>query len=262
MKKLLIILIALLYPLTGHSQLLKRSIPDKLVVLTFDDATASQYSVVAPLLKKFHFGATFFICEFMPNFKDTSKYMNWRQIQALDRMGFEVANHTRSHPAVSHLSGKDFVAELRYIEDKCDSLGIAKPSSFAYPGYDLSLPVLDTLNSRGYLFARAGGARAYDPKADHPLIIPSWAMSDQNEPEIMEAFTKAVNGHVVVLTIHGVPDAEHPWVNTSPELFHKYMKYLSDNHYKVIALRDLKRYIDVKYAMKTIMPDLSKKYRN
>ena len=38
-------------------------IPDKLVVLTFDDSKASHYTVVRPLLKKYGFGATFFITE-------------------------------------------------------------------------------------------------------------------------------------------------------------------------------------------------------
>src|SRR5262249_2878588 len=33
-------------------------IPDKLVVLTFDDSVASHYSVVRPLLKQYGFGAT------------------------------------------------------------------------------------------------------------------------------------------------------------------------------------------------------------
>ena len=38
-------------------------VPDKLVVLTFDDSVASHATFVAPLLKKHGFGATFFITE-------------------------------------------------------------------------------------------------------------------------------------------------------------------------------------------------------
>ena len=34
-------------------KIIKKAIPDKLVVLTFDDAPASQYSIAAPLLKKY-----------------------------------------------------------------------------------------------------------------------------------------------------------------------------------------------------------------
>ena len=44
--------------------------------------------------------------------------------------------------------------------------------------------------------------------------------------------------HIPILTFHGVPDIEHPWVNTDPEKFKSYMKYLKDNDFKVMALRD------------------------
>src|SRR5229473_6679633 len=45
--------------LPPQSQSRLESIPDKLVVLTFDDSKASHYTVVRPLLKKYNFGATF-----------------------------------------------------------------------------------------------------------------------------------------------------------------------------------------------------------
>ena len=248
--------------LSGFSKIVKKPIPDRMVVLTFDDATASQYSVVAPLLKEYGFGATFFICEFPPNFADTTKYMNWRQIRALDHMGFEIANHTRNHPAIAKLSDDKIVEQLNYIERKCDSMKIKCPVTFAYPGYSLSLPVMKILQDKGYLFSRAGGERPYDPASDHPLLVPSWAMNSTNKPLIMDALKEARDGKIVVLTIHGVPDAEHPWVNTTPELFKEYLQYLKENHFKVVSLRDLAKYIKVEEAMKTITPDLTKKLKN
>ena len=262
MKNILSLLFILSVSFSGYAQLLKKQIPDKLVVLTFDDASASHYSVVAPLLKKYGFGATFYICEFQPNFKDSSKYMNWRQIKELDKMGFEVANHTKSHPAISHLSREQLLDQVNYIEAKCDSLHIARPSTFAYPGYDLSLASMAILQEKGYQFARVGGSRAYDPLTDYPLLVPSWAMIANNKEQIMEAFSEARNGKIVVLTIHGVPDSEHSWVTTPPELFKEYLKYLSENHFKVIALKDLGKYVNVKKAMKSIVPDLNKKLNN
>lgn len=262
MGKIFVALLILVLPLSGFAGIIKKQIPDKLIVFTFDDATASQYSVVAPLLKKYGFGATFFICEFPPNFQDSSKYMNWRQIIELDRMGFEVANHTQTHPKITRLSDSLLNEQLSYIEKKCDSYHIVKPSSFAYPGYDLNLPVLTALQMRGYLFARAGGSRVYDPRTDHPLLIPSWAMKADNKQQIMEAFQQARDGKIVVLTIHGVPDMEHPWVNTPPEMFGEYLQYLKDNNYKVVSLRGLTEFIDANEAEKTIIPDFSKKLKN
>ncbi len=262
MRKIMVFILTLSVSFNGNCQILKKQIPDKLVVLTFDDATASQYSVVAPLLKQFGFGATFFVCEFPTKPTGKSAYMNWQQIKELDKMGFEVANHTRTHAAVSKVSKEAFIEELNYIEGKCDSLGIEKPTNFAYPGYDLSLPVMETLHERGYKFARAGGSRAYDPLSDYPLLLPSWAMNDTNKEQIMAAFDEGRNGKIVILTIHGVPDVEHPWVNTPPELFKEYLQYLLEHNFKVISLRDLNSYISVDEAMKTIVPDMNKNYKN
>lgn len=248
--------------LPGFSKIIKKQIPNRMVVLTFDDATASQYSIVAPILKEYGFGATFFICEFPPNFSDTSKYMNWRQIRELDLMGFEIANHTRNHPAIAKLTDDKIIEQLNYIERKCDSMKIKRPVTFAYPGYSLSLPVLKILQDKGYQFSRAGGQRPYDPTTDHPLLIPSWVMNSTNKPLIMDALREARDGKIIVLTIHGVPDTEHPWVNTTPELFKEYLQYLKENHFTVVSLRDLAKYIKVKEAMKILTPDLTKKLKN
>lgn len=236
-------------------------IPDKLVVLTFDDAPASQYSVVAPLLQEFGFRATFYVCEFPPNYQDSTLYMNWRQIQALDKMGFEIANHTRSHSKINELSKAEFFAELEYIDFKCDSLGIPISKNFAYPGYRLNAEILEYLKEKNYRMARAGGSRPYDPLIDHPYLIPSWATNENNKSEIMEALQEAKDGKIVVLTLHGVPDIEHPWVNTPPELFREYLQYLADNGYTVISMRDLEKYIDFEEAMK-LEKDLSKPLKN
>jgi peptidoglycan/xylan/chitin deacetylase (PgdA/CDA1 family) len=91
-----------------------------LVVLTFDDAVLSHYTNVAPLLKKYGFTATFFVCEFggKPDFSDKTKYMSWEQIGELSKMGFEIGNHTWHHSHVNKMDEAKFTAELEYIEQK------------------------------------------------------------------------------------------------------------------------------------------------
>ncbi len=232
------------------------------MVLTFDDAPVSHYLNVAPLLKEHDFKATFFVCEFPPNFSDNSKYMNWEQIRQLDQMGFEIANHTKSHAHVEKITQEKLIEQLYYIESKCDSLGISKPTNFAYPGYGLNKSALEILKEKQYHFARAGGSRVYDPIEDHPFLIPSWATNEKNKKEILAGISQAKNGKIVVLTIHGVPDVEHPWVNTPIEIFKDYLNFLSKNNFKVISLKDLENYIDFEEALKIITPDFSKKLKN
>jgi peptidoglycan/xylan/chitin deacetylase (PgdA/CDA1 family) len=249
MKRKFLLLLVLL-PLITQAQVLRKPIPDKLVVLSFDDAIVSQYTVVAPLLKKYGFGTTFFVCEFTtPPFSDKTKYLSWEQIAALNKMGFEIGNHTQNHTHVNKMDSLRFVAELKYIENKCAQYHIPKPVSFAYPGYDTSPKALPVLKAAGYVFARQGLNRPYDPINDNPLLMPGITTTADNSKQIYDVLAQARAGKIVVLTIHGVPDEAHHWVNTPPELFEEYLQFLKDNHYKVIAMRDLKQYIDVSKAL-------------
>jgi len=220
------------------------------VVLTFDDAPVSHATFVANILKKYKFGATFFICEFPPNFLDKTKYMSWEQIQNLDKMGFEIGNHTAFHTHVSKMDRQQFQESLAYIEDKCKHFGIPRPVTFAYPGYDVNSKDLDVLPQRGYTFARMGGERPYDPLVDDALHVPGIDANGTDEAHVLESIEQAENGKIVVLTFHGIPDYEHAWVTTPPESFLKYMDYLKEHDYKVIAFRDLNQYIDPAEALK------------
>jgi len=233
------------------AQIIKKPLPGKLVVLTFDDAIISHYTNAAPLLEKYHFGATFFIAEFNdPSFSDKTKYLSWEQIGKLNHMGFEIANHTRNHIHVNKMDSTRFVSELIYIEDKAKQYGVKKDMiSFAYPGYTTHPSAVQVLRKKGYLFARTGGDRVYDPLKDHPYYIPSFSTKADNREQIYAAFQRAEKGKIVVLTIHGVPDEAHAWVNTPFSLFQEYMNYLHENNFKVIALRDLQQYIDAREAM-------------
>lgn len=259
MKRLVILLFVLMNTLVD-AQILKKPIPDKLLVLSFDDAVLSHYTNVAPILKKYGFGATFFVTEFIaPPFSDKTKYMSWQQIGELNKMGFEIGNHTQHHTHVNKMDSLKFVNELKYIEQKAKEVGMKKKmTSFAYPGYDTSPSAIRVLEQQGYLFARMGSARPYDPLKDYPLLIPSFSTSGNNSQEIYKAFDEAKEGKIVVLTIHGVPDEAHPWVNTPLDVFQKYMDYLHQNHFKVIAMRDLKNYINPKKAAKKIQPVFKK----
>ncbi|OUJ76311.1 polysaccharide deacetylase family protein [Hymenobacter crusticola] len=248
MNRVLLLIFLWLGVAGATAQVVRRPIPDKLVVLTFDDGPVTHATFVAPLLKKYGFGGTFFVCEFPPDFADKTKYMSWAQMKQLDKMGFEVASHTLTHKHVNKLTKAQLTAELDSLEQRCNTYGIPRPVNFAYPAYDTSPTAFEVLREKGYQFARTGGDRLYNPTVDHPYLIPSFTTKTGNKQQIMEALQQAKNGNILVLTIHGVPDYAHDWVTTPPALFEEYLKYLHDNHYKVIALRDLAKYLDVKAA--------------
>tara|TARA_R110002072_G_scaffold99008_1_gene217949 strand:+ start:52442 stop:53272 length:831 start_codon:yes stop_codon:yes gene_type:complete len=220
-------------------------VPDRLVVLTFDDSAITHATHVGPLLKKYGFGATFFITEgfnFTTNKKD---YMTWGQISELHKAGFEIGNHTRRHAAVNRQTAGEIDSDVEYIEDQCVKHGIPKPVSFCYPGYATSDIAVKVLKNRGYRFARAGGARAFDPAKDNGLLMPQAfdGKPDSTFEQFVMATEMARNGKIAVMTFHGIPDAPHPWVSTSPEKFERYLKHLTDEKYTVVALRELVKYL-------------------
>jgi peptidoglycan-N-acetylglucosamine deacetylase len=233
-----------------------KPIPNKLVVLTFDDSKASHYTVVRPLLKKYGFSATFFITEGFTFRTNKDDYLTWEQIAELNRDGFEIGNHTRDHMALSKANLPKVTEQIDAINAQCAARGIPKPTSFAYPGNTIDPGAIKVLENLGFRFARRGGAPeypyeegngfAYEPGVDHPLLLPS--AGDARPAWTLENLTRAVSqardGKIAVLQFHGTPDVEHPWVHTPPERFQEYMKYLHDEGYTAIALRDLEKYVD------------------
>lgn len=232
--------------------------PDRLVVLTFDDSSASHYAVARPVLKRYGFGATFFITEGFTFPKNKTDYMTWAQIAELHRDGFEIGNHTRDHLAITEKTVPRLAEQLAVIAARCREHGIPTPVSFAWPGNKFHLAALPVLQQAGIRFARrgsepevpyaAGGGVAYEPGHDHPLLIPttgdarpSWSLEN-----LQRAVAPARDGRISVLQFHGVPDGEHPWVNTPRERFEAYMAWLHTEGFTVIALRDLARYVDEK----------------
>lgn len=130
----------------------KTKLPDKSVVLTFDDGWKSQYEYAVPVLEKYKFPATFFIIS--KSMK--SPYMNLDDLKYLVSKGFDIGSHTQTHPKLTKLDEKKLRIELegskKFLEDKLN----IKVKTIAYPYYLESQGVRAAVMNAGYLGARAG----------------------------------------------------------------------------------------------------------
>src|SRR5690606_19386623 len=99
-------------------------IPDRLVVLTFDDSVKSHFSVVRPILLKHEFGATFFITEGFDFKTNKEHYMTWEEIAHLHQDGFEIGNHTRDHMGVTAENLGKLREQIEEINDRYREFGI------------------------------------------------------------------------------------------------------------------------------------------
>ncbi|MGE5606091.1 MAG: polysaccharide deacetylase family protein [Bacteroidota bacterium] len=75
-------------------------LPEKPVVLTFDDGHKSHYTTVFPLLKKFGYRATFFVYTDVIAEK-SEKQLTWDELRTMSREGMDIQSHTKSHPRLT-----------------------------------------------------------------------------------------------------------------------------------------------------------------
>lgn len=227
--------------------------------MTFDDGVKSQLTVAAPLLLRYGFGATFYITEGLRFLEDKERYLTWAEVRTLPEFGFDIGNDTRQHKNAATQTAAELRADLTHIDQRCAEHGIPRPTTFCYPGYHTSPEAVQVIAEHGFQFARCGtmpeypynneGGRgpAYDPQLHPPLLVPTSGASGPNWgfADLVWAVEQASDGKIVVLTFHGVPDLDHPWVHTEPAVFATYLQYLHERGCTVIALRDLARYVGI-----------------
>lgn len=231
-------------------------IPDRTVVLTFDDGVRSHLEFVAPLLKELEFNATFFISRRW--LTDTEHFLSWAEVAQLHEMGFEIGNHSWNHDDYGQpANAAGLAGELTLVDNALAEAGVPKPVSFAWSGNGFGPEGLAVLRGHGILFARRGkqpeipygltepGA-AYDLERHDPLLMPSTfdAYPETTLDDLRAAVSRAADGKVAVLQFHGVPDEAHPWVSTERERFREYMLYLKRQGCRVLAMRDLAEFVD------------------
>jgi len=234
----------------------REPIPEKLVVLTFDDSSKSHFTVARPILKEYGFGATFFVTEGLTYRQNPQAYMTWEEIRILHDDGFEIGNHLKDHMGVNSQNVSQLREQLEWIDGRCAEYGIPKPVSFAWPGCFLHRNALPVLDEHGLLWSRRCSfpevrygvdlSIAYNPKEEHPHLIPTTAMGrpDMLLEDYQACLAVAGPGEIAVVCFHGVPETEHPWVHTPRERFEEFIVWLHDDQYTVIAMRDLAKYVD------------------
>jgi peptidoglycan/xylan/chitin deacetylase (PgdA/CDA1 family) len=126
-----------------------RALPEKPVILTFDDGYRDAYEVVLPLLQQYGFVGTFFIFTAPVDAEDPS-YLNWPMVEEMSWVGMEIAAHGRDHVSMAGRSYDSLVDEMYGAKLALES-HIGRPVNFfCYPYGDYDTTAISVLQSAGY----------------------------------------------------------------------------------------------------------------
>jgi len=123
------------------------SLPEKPVMISFDDTSEEQFTVGATELDKYGFKGVFFI---MTISIGRPGYMSSDQIKALSQKGHVIASHTTDHHNVRKYAGEDWDFQLLKPKKRLESI-IGKPVDyFAYPFGEWNEAAIPELKKRDY----------------------------------------------------------------------------------------------------------------
>ncbi|PIS05107.1 MAG: hypothetical protein COT81_02985 [Candidatus Buchananbacteria bacterium CG10_big_fil_rev_8_21_14_0_10_42_9] len=138
-------------------------LPNKPVIISFDDGTISQYQNAFPLLKKHNLTATFFI--FTNPISRSENYMTWEQLKEMADAGMEIGSHGHYHLYFDRINEGELAKELSGSKEILEKQLGKQVYAVAYPFGTFDEKVVESLKEAGYLAAR-GIANGVDHTAE------------------------------------------------------------------------------------------------
>jgi len=156
-----------LYDLNRHLQL-GNPLPEKPVILTFDDGYRDNFEFAFPLLVKYGFTGVFLLTT-APIDQGNDAYLTWPQVALMSQMGMDMEPHSYTHP---NLSGQplDYVVwQVIGSKEAIEERTGKTCRFFAYPSGEYDQQVVDVLRSAhfwGALAVRSGTTHSSDGMFD------------------------------------------------------------------------------------------------
>nr|WP_316736779.1 polysaccharide deacetylase family protein [Pedobacter aquatilis] len=110
-----------------------KKLPEKPIMITFDDTDEDQYTVGNATLKKYGFKGVYFIMTVSIGRKGRINYMTKEQIKQLADEGNTIASHTYDHKNFAQFTDEDWKTQIDEPTKKLEEITGKKVEYFAYP---------------------------------------------------------------------------------------------------------------------------------
>ncbi|GKU26266.1 polysaccharide deacetylase family protein [Clostridium folliculivorans] len=124
-----------------------KGIPEKSIVITFDDGYVGTYTYAFPILKEFGFKATIFMISDSVN---NPSYLNVEQLKELSKYGIDIQSHFGEVSNISKLNLDKQIDTLKKSKQTLEGF-LSKPISYvAFPSSNLSEDSKKAAEQAGY----------------------------------------------------------------------------------------------------------------
>ena len=167
-----------------------RTVPDRTVAISIDDAYLSVYEEGWPRFRDAGFPITLFVAT-GPIDRNLRGYMSWDQLRELQAAGVSIGSQTNSHPHMHRISIDAVKEELSSSNQRfIDELGL-RPELFAYPYGEYNLEVIEAVKEAGFI-AAFGQNSGIMHKDDLLYELPRFAFNEAYGD--LERLSLAANG--------------------------------------------------------------------
>jgi len=138
------------YTAINFQDLLTGKLPEKPIILTFDDGYNDFYTAAYPALKVRGMTATSFV---ITGKIGDGNYMIENQIKELSDNGIEIGSHTIAHPDLSKLTTAKATKEITESRQMLEKIIGGSVVSFCYPSGKYNVETEKIVKDSGYSFA-------------------------------------------------------------------------------------------------------------
>lgn len=124
-------------------------IPEKSILITFDDGYMDNYYNAFPILKELNMNATIFC---ITSNLDGNYYLSKEAIKEMSTYGIDIESHTINHPHLNKLTYEDQLKELTESKKTLESITGKEVTSIAYPFGDYNEDSIKAAKNSGYTF--------------------------------------------------------------------------------------------------------------
>ena len=122
-------------------------LPEKFIVITFDDGHVSTFTLAYPVLKQLGLIAEIFITS---GWIGKKGFMTWDHVDIMNRDGFSIQSHTSTHPFITDLTETKITEELTKSKEQIEKKTGKVCEYFCPPGGRYSKKVKQMAIKSGY----------------------------------------------------------------------------------------------------------------